>query len=1220
MARVETGKVVNPKLFDPVGESALRAEKDLKIFSDGLKEVIKLQAKIGKQLKKSAKGFTQLAAAERKSKKASSEKEKVDKRILTLQEKMTKVSKIQRDREAALRVELQRRNKVSKQQAILANQNIGAFDKLNVKIKQLSDRYRNLLVAEGKETKATRILKKEILSLNKIRDQANQKIGITTGSMNRMNKTVGALKTGFAQLGLAIGVFQIFRNILGTIVNVDTALTDLAAISGKTSAELEPLKNQAFELGETTQNTASEILALQLELAKLGFTTDEIMKSTGGIQKFALATGAEIPEAAALAGSALRAFGLDASEMDRVVSVLAVATTKTALNFNFLQTAMSTIAPVAAAFGFSIEDTTALLGQLANAGFDASSAATATRNILLNLADANGELAKALGRPITSVDELAGAFSELQDKGVDLATALELTDKRSVAAFETFLKGSDSLVELRDSITDVTGELDEMSAKKLDSISGATSLLASAWEGLILEWNEGAGIGETLKNGLVFLAKNLKIIIKVAIGAVKVWVLYRIQMKLFRFETDKAGRSIAVGLIPNLIKSTKAVFASAKAFRIGAISVKSFGNALKRIPFLAIISGLFTLVSLFWDTDEAIEETAADAGDLEDQMSSLERVNKNVTEGLVEEEAKLRLVFDQLKATTAGTKERKEALDKVNDIYGLTLQNLSDEGEFVRQLNAAYDVLIANIERRIRIELVGQEVNELTKQKIILENELLKTEGSRTKSKEKNLARQIELQNELRELEKQGLILTGDPILDEQENRKTIARIELIKSELLDINDILNVGGTLQEARISNIDETIKRLFASIGGIQEFSFIEKTPSGVVGAEAEKLNRLAALRKKHNTELLELENELIKAGVDKELRDFIISQKRIEFFREAGELIIDLDFKDKGVLIKHENDYLKFIEKNQIERVDVHKKADDKIVDNSKLMFQELEEDEPTFLEKLGEAFDELRSEIAETAKFIAKFFENNIKLLDKQIEAEQRNFNEAKDREEEFKQLAKEKGLDATESIQAERDAQKKALEEQRKIEAKKAQIEALLVALRLLAAKVEQGEGNPVTNIKADILNLKSFVEGAFYDGTPFTIADALGHTSGRDSHVVAVDNDESIMTGSQTKQMGIGKGKKSTQDVVNELSMYRSGILANKARHQLDSNRIMQPAVKESDNSILSGKLDQIIDNTNPNNQPVDKTTFDVATGMLEHEHRSRMKRSTIKYYVRK
>ena len=159
--------------------------------------------------------------------------------------------------------------------------------------------------------------------------------------------------------------------------------------------------------------------------------------------KFAKATGADLSEAASLTGSALRAFGLEADQAERVTAVLGVSTTKTALDFQKLNAGLSTVAPVANAFGFSIEETTALLGQLSNAGFDASSSATATRNILLNLADANGKLAKSLGRPVTNAKELAEGLQELDAKGIDLAEALELTDKRSVAAFQNILKRSE---------------------------------------------------------------------------------------------------------------------------------------------------------------------------------------------------------------------------------------------------------------------------------------------------------------------------------------------------------------------------------------------------------------------------------------------------------------------------------------------------------------------------------------------------------------------------------------------------------------------------------------------------------------------------------------------------------------------------------------------------------------------------------------------------------
>ena len=90
---------------------------------------------------------------------------------------------------------------------------------------------------------------------------------------------------------------------------------------------------------------------------------------------------------------------------------------------------------------------------MANSGFDASSAATATRNILLNLADGSGKLALALGGPVDNLEDLVKGLKKLNSEGIDLNKALDLTDKRSVAAFNTFLNGTDTVLNLRDAVT-----------------------------------------------------------------------------------------------------------------------------------------------------------------------------------------------------------------------------------------------------------------------------------------------------------------------------------------------------------------------------------------------------------------------------------------------------------------------------------------------------------------------------------------------------------------------------------------------------------------------------------------------------------------------------------------------------------------------------------------------------------------------------------------------
>ena len=212
----------------------------------------------------------------------------------------------------------------------------------------------------------------------------------------------------------------------------------------------------------------------------------------GAVLKFAKAVDTDLASAAAFAGAALRIFHKDASETEDVLATFAVATTKTALDFSKLETSLSIVGPVANSFGLSIEDTTALLGMLANAGFDASSAATATRNIILNLCDANGELAKALGEPVNNAEGLARGLQKLNAEGVNLAKALELTDKRSVAAFSTFLEQADNLTSLRDAVTDVSGQFRAMSATMGDNVAGAMAGLRSAAEELVLSLTEGS--------------------------------------------------------------------------------------------------------------------------------------------------------------------------------------------------------------------------------------------------------------------------------------------------------------------------------------------------------------------------------------------------------------------------------------------------------------------------------------------------------------------------------------------------------------------------------------------------------------------------------------------------------------------------------------------------------------------------------------------------------
>lgn len=328
--------------------------------------------------------------------------------------------------------------------------------------------------------------------------------GQTKGALEKLSSVKAGAVAAFAAVAGAIrGVAKAFQKI----VDFEQANANLSTIIGKNVKEIESLTYSAMELGRTTEYTASQVTLLQTELAKLGFKENSIMDMQEAVLHFATAIGTTLPEAAAMAGATLRMFGLNAKDTEDTLSVLTAGANNSALSFSYYQTAMATVGPVAKTFGFSLRDTVALLGTLANAGFDASSAATATRNILLNLADSSGKLAVALGKPVSTFPELMDGLKTLKAQGVDLNTTLELTDKRSVSAFNTFLDGADAALELRDSLEDVGDVLKRTAEERINTVEGSVKLLQSAWEGLILSFRESSG---PIKSVIDWLTKMIE--------------------------------------------------------------------------------------------------------------------------------------------------------------------------------------------------------------------------------------------------------------------------------------------------------------------------------------------------------------------------------------------------------------------------------------------------------------------------------------------------------------------------------------------------------------------------------------------------------------------------------------------------------------------------------------------------------------------------------------
>lgn len=322
-------------------------------------------------------------------------------------------------------------------------------------------------------------------------EQLPKKMGGLRSLTSSLTKSLGGLAAGV----VTVRAFtKAISSSINTMKEFESANSELASVLGKSVGEISGLTEAALELGKRTSFTAAEVTSLQTALARLGFTEGQIAAMQEPVLKFAAAVGTDLSSAADFSGAALRSFGLKASDAKDLLDLMAASTSKSALSFSKLQTSLSVVGPVANAFGLSARDTVAMLGVLSNAGFDASSAATALRNILLNLTDSNGKLAQGLGHTASTMPEIIDALQELKDRGVDLNETLDMTDKRSVAAFNALIAGAGDVRELYDALGDCNGALDQMYNTMTDNLEGAIKRVSSAWQDLVLQFRNSTGV------------------------------------------------------------------------------------------------------------------------------------------------------------------------------------------------------------------------------------------------------------------------------------------------------------------------------------------------------------------------------------------------------------------------------------------------------------------------------------------------------------------------------------------------------------------------------------------------------------------------------------------------------------------------------------------------------------------------------------------------------
>ena len=383
------------------------------------------------------------------------------------------------------RVELEATNRALKQAAREKLGLVGAYDKLNAKRTEAKKRLRDLIAVEGESSKSVKIARQEFEKLDQKVKRADKAVGDFTknvGNYPKLNQFTGGIRNLIGAFGLVGGIgatIAVVKNAAQMVREYEAEIVNLAAIAGKTRKEIQPLEAEIRNVAKSSVNSATEVAKLATELIKLGSTEEEAKLLLKPINDLSVALRASAEDSATLVKSLLNTFGEGAEQASRYTDVLAASANYTALGFNELRDSMSYIAPVANAMGYSIEQTAAMVGVLADNGIKAESAGRLLRTMMGNAAKEGTTLEKQLQKVASSTDKVKTATTLFGAEGASLGIILA--------------NNKDRVAELTKEFENSKGSLEELTNKQLQSADAQMKILNSTWQEFILSIENGDG-------------------------------------------------------------------------------------------------------------------------------------------------------------------------------------------------------------------------------------------------------------------------------------------------------------------------------------------------------------------------------------------------------------------------------------------------------------------------------------------------------------------------------------------------------------------------------------------------------------------------------------------------------------------------------------------------------------------------------------------------------
>lgn len=396
---------------------------------------------------------------------------------------------------------------------------------------------------------------------------------------------------------------------IGVTAKFDSAMSQVAAVSGATGDSLDALREKAKEMGATTKFSASDAADAMNYMAMAGWKTEDMLNGISGIMDLAAASGEDLASTSDIVTDALTAFGLTAADSGHFADVLAAASSNANTNVSMMGETFKYCAPIAGSLGYSVEDTAEAIGLMANAGIKSTQAGTALRTIMTRLAGKVKICGASLGEVAIATSNADGSMRAFSDILADCRVAFDglseseqasaaeaLVGKNAMSGFLAIMNAASTDIDkLSSAIDGCDGTSKQMAETMQDNLGGQLTILKSTLEGLAI------AIGELLMPFIRKITSGLQELLT------KLSNLSEEQKKTI---VTIAGVVAAIGPVLTIFgKLLKTIGSMPASFKSAGGALKSIGAAFAAIPppvyiIIAIIALLTGAFVTLWKTNE----------------------------------------------------------------------------------------------------------------------------------------------------------------------------------------------------------------------------------------------------------------------------------------------------------------------------------------------------------------------------------------------------------------------------------------------------------------------------------------------------------------------------------------------------------------------------------------------------------------------------------------